>query len=204
MSDKTQQLLDEINAENGYGVLLLSQLDSVPDTLQFIVATTIYDEQADGLRDKTRYIVRALGVQEHRVSMGMFKSISITREHPLIYEDNTNPVGLFFRGTPDNANELILDIFQAYASTFGPWRQIPRYLNMSKPLVNLVSGGGDLLGEMPKPLAERMEKVLQHHKLETKLMEGKHPDGTPKVKALLMDESYVVALDFSVDELGKA
>lgn len=204
MPDKTQQLLDQINAETGYGVLLLSQMDGIPDTLQFIVATTEYDEQADGLRDRTRYVVRALGVQEHRISLGMFKSISITRDHPLIYEDNTDPVGVFFRGMPDNANELVLDIFQAYASTFGPWRQIPRYLNMNRPLVELVSSGGELLGEMPKPLAERMEKVLQHHKLETKLMQGKHPDGTPTVKALLMDDSYVVALDFSVDELGKA
>lgn len=203
MPDKTRQLLDEVNTDNGYGVLLIAQIDAVPETLQLMIATTEYDAQVDGLRDKTRYVVRALGVQEHRLSLGMFKNLVVTQDHPLIYEMNTDPVALFFRGTPQNPNELVLDIFQGYASTFGPWRQIPRYLNVSKPLVDLVSSGGDLLGEMPQPLAERLEKILQHHRLETKLMNGKHPDGTPKVKALLLDDSYVVALDFSVDEMGK-
>jgi len=201
---KLEQLLAEINTENGYGVFLMAQMDGVPDTLQFVVATTEYDAEVDGLRDKTRYVIRCIGVQEHRISVGMFRTMRVETDHPLLYEINSKPVGVFFRGTPDNASELVLDIFQGYASTFGPWRQIPTYLNTSKPLLDLVSRGGDLLGEMPKELAQAMEKVLGHHNLEAKLIEGERPAGTPIVKALLLDESYVVAMDFSVDELGKA
>ncbi len=200
---KLQQLMDEINDENGYGVFLMAQMDSVPDTLQFVIATTEYDAAVDGLRDKRRYVLRCLGVQEHRVSVGMFKTLRVEKDHPLTYEINSLPIGVFFRGEPDDPHELVLDIFQAYATTFGPWRSIPRYLNTSRPLVDLVQSGGDLLGEMPGQLAERIEKVLQHHNLETKLIEGEKQSGTPTVKALLLDDSYVVAMDFSVDELGK-
>lgn len=200
--NKQDQLLAELQGDNHYGVLLMAQMDAVPETVQLVVATTVMDEAAGGLRDQGRYVIRALGVREHRLSVGMFANLRLLAEHPLLYEYNTNPVGVFFRGTPENPNALVLDIFQAYASTFGPWRQIPTYLNLNKPLVALVSDGGDVLGEMPKPLAEQMAKVLEHHHLETKLIEGKRAE--PKLKALLLDDSYILALDFSVDELGKA
>ncbi|GAB4314542.1 MAG: hypothetical protein Kow00117_06780 [Phototrophicales bacterium] len=200
-----QQLMDEVNTEQGYGVFLMAQMDSAPDTLQFIIATTEFDETVNGLRDKHRYIVRCIGVQEHQIMLGMFKHISLHQkeEHPLLYQYNTTPVGLFFRGNPTNVNELILDVFQGYASTFGQWRHIPDYLNVSKPLVDVFSSGGDLVGEMPKPLADRLDKILKHHQLETKIIEGERHKEMPYMKALLLDESYVVAIDFSVDKLGK-
>lgn len=201
---KLQQLIDEISAENGLGVLLATQMDSVPDTLQFIIATTEVDEAANGLRDKNQYVLRAIGVREHKISVGMFRSIDTHNDHPLLYETNTKPVGVFFRGTPADSNELLVDIFQAYASTLQNWRQIPTYLNTSAPLLDILTSGGSLLGQMPKPVAERMEKVLQHHNLETNLQEGEIPAGTPTFKALMMDESYVVAMDFTADLLGKA
>jgi hypothetical protein len=197
------RITDEINRENGYGVFLLSQMDSVPETLQFIIATTEFDEEANGLRDRSRYVVRAIGVQEHRVSMGIFKGIGFKDDHPLLYAYNTAPVGVFFRGTADHPHELVLDIFQAYASTFGPWHHIPEYLNASKPLLDLVKSGGDLLGEMPRPLADQMETVLRHHGLETKLLEAEN-NARPPMQVMLLDDSYVIAMDFSVDELGKA
>lgn len=200
-----QQLMDEVNTEQGYGVFLMAQMDSTPDTLQFIIATTEFDESVNGLRDKRRYIVRCIGVQEHHLTLGIFKHMSLHQkeEHPLLYQYNSQPMGLFFRGNATNANELVLDVFQGYASTFGQWRHIPDYLNVSKPLVDIFSGGGDLVGEMPKPLAERLDKVLKHHQLETRIIEGERHKEMPYMKALLLDESYIVAIDFSVDELGK-
>lgn len=199
---KREQMLEELAGENDYGVLLMAQMDSVPDTIQFVVATTTHDEAAGGLRDKNRYVVRAVGVQEHQLSVGMFKSARLLDDHPLLYEYNKEPAALFFRGQPDDANELVLDIFQGYATTFGPWRQMPTYLNLNRPLVEMVKSGGDLVGQMPRPLADRLAKAFEHHGCETKITSDKreHPD----CKALLLDESYIVALDFSVDLLGKA
>lgn len=206
---KQEQLFSEMAAENAVGVLLMVQMDAVPETVQIVVATTVYDEQAGGLRDQSRYVIRAIGVQEHQVSVGIFHKLQILDDHPLIYQHNTTPVGLFFRGTPDDVNALMVDLLQAYASTFGPWRQIPQYLNTSRPLLTLLSSGGDLLGEMPGPLADNLVKALEQHGLETKIVAGQSPleadehGRTQLMKALILDDSYFVAMDFVVEQLGK-
>jgi hypothetical protein len=205
---KRNKMLKEINGENSLGVFLMAQMDGVPDTIQLMVTTADYDKEIDGLREKGHYIIRALGVREHKISVGMFNNLVFNKgdEHPLLYGYNAKPMGVFFRGRPDNATELVLDIFQGYASTFGPWRQMPEFLNVSKPLLNLVRDGGDMLGQMPFPLAKRMEKALQHHSLETNLIEAKLEEGhevPPQMELLLLDNSYVVAINFSVEEMGK-
>lgn len=199
---KTEQLIEEISRENGYGVLLMAQMDSVPETLQFVIATTEYDDEAQGLRDNSRYIVRAVGVQEHRVSMGIFGHIRFPESHPLLYQYNEQPVGLFFRGSPDQPQELLLDLIQAYSGVMQEWRHIPTYLNMQQPLADLVRSGGGLLGEMPASLADGLERALQHHGLETHRVAGEKSDG-PAMKLMLLDDSYVLAMDFTIEELGK-
>ena len=196
---KREQLLQELRVEDDLGVLLMAQMDGVPDTVQVMVTSTKFDAESNGLREINHYVIRCIGVREHQISVGMFNSIRFLDTHPLLHQYNEDAVGVMFRGKVDNPNELILDIFQAYASTFGAWRHIPDYLNMAEPLIDLVSSGGGLLGQMPMSLATRMKKVLEHHKLETNLVEAKQD--TPPVKVLLMDESYVVAMDFTVEEL---
>lgn len=198
---RRDQFLADLAGDDDYGVLLLAQMDGVPDTLQCVVATTRHDATAGGLIDKHRYVIRAVGVQEHRLSVGMFKSARLLDDHPLLYEYNRPPAALFFRGQPDDAHALVVDLFQGYASTFGPWRQLPTYLNVTKPLTDLVQGGGDLVGQMPKPLAEQLAKAFERHGTETKITEDKPPQ--PPQKLLLLDESYIVATTFSIDLLGQ-
>lgn len=206
---KREQLLNELSGENAVGILLMVQMDGVPETLQLVVVTTEFDEKAGGLRDKGRYVIRAIGVHEHQFSVGAFQSLRFVDDHPLLYQHNTTPVGLFYRGQVNDVNALLVDVFQAYATTFGPWRQIPTYFNVSKPLFNLLTSGGDLLGEMPKPLAERLVKVLEQHNLETKMIAGESPEESDEhgrsqfMKALIIDESFVIALDFTVEFLGR-
>lgn len=199
-----ETMLAEIQAENGFGVLLLAQMDGVPDTVQLMIATTEFDESVNGLRDKSRYLVRAIGVQEQRVSVGIFKSALVKAEadHPLLYEYNTPPAALFFRGETQNPDALLLKVFQAYSQVFGPWRQVPTYLNTGKPLMDVFTGGGDLVGEMPQPLADTLVKVFESEQLETKVMAGQRAAEMPAQKVLLLDDSYVVAADFSVEALG--
>ncbi len=207
--DKKDQLIADFSKEKAVGFLLMAQLDAVPETIQLVVAATELDESVGGLRERANYVIRAIGVVEHRLSLGQFATLRFADDHPLLYPYNDVPCGLFFRGMPDDPNALLVDILQAYATTFGPWRQIPDYLNQSKPLFNLLTSGGDLLGEMPKKLADNLVKALEAHKLETKVIEGagldKDEHGRSQLrKVLLLDDSYAIALDFSVDILGKA
>jgi hypothetical protein len=206
---KREQLLKQLQAEDDYGVFLMAQMGGGPNELQLIIQTARYDSGADGLRPQGQYVIRALGVQEQRISLGMFGKLEFVAEHPLLYVHNTTPTAVFFRGQPGDANELLLDISQAHASTFGPWRHFPDYINVAQPLTTFLASGGGLLGEMPEPLAERLVKVLDHHGLEHKLINGEQRDGDDgresgiKQKLLLIDDSYVIAMDYSVEELGK-
>jgi hypothetical protein len=198
------QLLDEINAPQGYGVFLMIQMDAVPDTLQLMIATTEFDEEANGLRDKARYLVRAIGVQEHRISVGIFSGAQhkADEDHPLLYQYNSQPVGLFYRGQLQDPNALLLSLIQTYSSVFGDWRHVPDYLNTSKPLMEVFTSSGDLVGQMPEPLAKALAPVFEKQQAETKIIPGEKPKEAPPQKLLLLDDSYIVAMDFSVEKLG--
>ncbi|MCU0476264.1 MAG: hypothetical protein MUC99_09170 [Anaerolineae bacterium] len=206
---KRDQLLADLAPDNHYGVLVMAQLDAVPETVQLVIATTQEDPATGGLRDLNRYLVRVLGVVEQRTSLGLFATLQVVDEHPLTLRYNHPTVALFFRGTPDHPDSTAMDILQAYASTLQGWHHPPMYLNPEQPLVSLLQSGGGLLGEMPKPLADALEPVLQAHGLETKQFadEGVNQDEhgrSQKRKALLLDDSYLVALDLSVERLGRA
>jgi hypothetical protein len=210
---KRDQLLSQLEGERHYGILLVAQMGGVPNEVQIIIETAEYDEAVRGLRPQGNYIIRALGVREHRITLGVFGSLKFLDDHPLLYHHNTPRVAVHFDGKPQNMDELVLDISQAYVSTFGPWRHLVEMeddLNRTKPLVDLLSSGFGLLGTMPKPLAERMARVLEHHKVNTSLAEDTsfetvddHGRST-LMKLLLIDNSYIVALDFSVEQLGKS
>ena len=209
---KREQLLSQLEGERQYGVLLVTQMGGVPNEIQLMVETAEFDEEAQGLRPQGNYIIRALGVREHRITLGVFGSLKFLDDHPLLYHHNTPRVAVHFDGKPKDMNELVLDISQAYVSTFGPWRHLVEMdddLNRTKPLVDLLTAGYGLLGTMPKPLAERMARVLAHHNVNASLAEDasfetEDEHGRSKlVKLLLIDHSYVIALDFSVEQLGK-
>src|SRR4051794_23305858 len=121
---RRDQLIGELQNEGDYGVLLVAQMGGVPNELQLIVETAKYDASVEGLRPQHDYTIRVLGVREHRVNLGVFGSLAFIDDHPLLYHHNTPRVALYFNGKPDDVNELVLDISQAYVSTFGRWRHL--------------------------------------------------------------------------------
>ena len=203
------QLLQELAGENEVGVLLLAQMGGVPNELQLFIQTAFYDEAAGGLRERSNYIIRVLGVREHRLSVGLFGTLFFADPHPILLHHNEPKFAVDFEGQPGDVNELVLDIRQAYASTFGPWRELAGDINRERPLVDLLTSGGGRLGTLPKSAAERMLRVLEHHGLQG------HLDGDPERaasdehgrsmlwKLLGIGNSYFVALDFAVDTMGK-
>jgi hypothetical protein len=209
---KREQLFSQLQGEQDYGVLLVAQMGGAPNEVHLIVETARYDQAVEGLRPTGDYVIRALGVREHRVSMGVFGRLALLDDHPLLYHANTPRTAVHFDGKPQDVHELVLDISQAYVSTFGPWRNLIDMqddLNRSKPLVDLLLSGFGLLGTMPKPLAERMARVLAHHHIRATLNEEAGFETVDEhgrsrlLKLLLLDQSYVIALDFAVDEMGK-
>jgi hypothetical protein len=211
--DARELLLADLQGENDYGVLLVAQMGGVPNELQLIIETARYDASVEGLRPQHDYVIRVLGAREHRVSLGVFGKLAFVDDHPLLYHHNTPKVAVYFDGKAANVNELVLDISQAYVSTFGPWRHLvdmAEDINRALPMVDLLQSGYGLLGTMPKPLAERLQKVLAHHDVNCSLSEDatfhtEDEHGRSRIaKLLLIDQSYFVALDFAVERMGKA
>ena len=207
----TEQFFADMAGENRQVALLLAQVGASPTELQLITQIAEYDEAASGLRPIKSYIIRVLGVLEHRVvNFGTtVNEVQILEEHPLLYEYTQKPTAVFFRGDVPNPDALVMDIAQAHATTFFPWRHFPHYLNTEQSLKSLVEAGGGLLGQMPAPLANSLIKVLEHHGLEHKIAEGepyiKQHDNPAllqtALKVLLFGKSYFVAYGFSIQEM---
>lgn len=208
----TEQFFADLAGENRQIALLVAQVGASPNELQLITQVAEYDETAGGLRPIKSYIIRVLGVLEHHiVNFGMtVNNVQFLDEHPLLYEYTEKPTAVFFRGEVDNADSVVMDIAQAHAMTFYPWRHFPQYLNTEQSLASLFEAGGGLLGQMPAPLAQRIVSVLEHHQLEHKLAEGepyikKHDNPAllqTGLKVLIFGESYFIAYGFSIQEMA--
>lgn len=205
-----EKLLAELQGENDIGVLLMAQMGGIPNELHLFIQTAQYDESVKGLRERAGYVIRVLSVREHRLSLGLFNRLFFAVQHPILLHHNEPRVQVLFEGYPADVHELVLDISQAHASTFGPWRELAADINREKPLVDLLKSGGGLLGDMPKTAALRMAKVLEHHGMVAKLLgaEAERPPtdehGRSTLwKLLAVGDSYFVALDFAVDQMGK-
>ncbi len=203
------QLFEELQGENQVGILLMAQMGGVPNELQLFIQTAEYDEAAQGLRERNNYLLRVLSVREHRLSLGLFGSLFIAEQHPILLHHNEPKPDVHFEGQPADINELVLDIHQAYASTFGPWRELAADINREKPLVDLLREGSGRLGTMPQTAAERMLRVLAHHNLKgwlagESVRENTDEHGRSTLWKLLgVGDSYFVALDFAVDRVGR-
>ncbi|MBK8025492.1 MAG: hypothetical protein IPK19_29880 [Chloroflexi bacterium] len=209
-----EQFFSDLSGEADLGMLLLTQMGGAPNEIHAIVETAEYDAEANGLRPKGGYAVRALGVIEHRVHLGMFEHARLCEnaDHPLLYHHNTPRVAVHFDGTAKDVNELALDISQAYVSTFLNWRHLVDHaddINRALPLIDLLQRGYGLLGTMPRPLAERMGRVLAHHGIGVSLSEDvsfatQDEHGRSRLaKLLLLDEAYFIAFDFSFERMGQ-
>jgi hypothetical protein len=206
---KRDLLLSDLKAENGVGVLLAVQMGGTPNELQLMVQTGQIDREKQGIRPRRQFTVRAIGVEEHRLSLGLFGALFFADEHPILFHHNLPRAAIHFTGKPADVHELVLDIHQAWVSTFGPWRELIADINHHAPLTTLLQSGAGQLGVMPVPAAERMGRVLAHHGLQTRLeplerYTDSDEHGRSRLYKLLgIDDSYIIALDYTVEEMGK-
>jgi hypothetical protein len=208
--DQTDQhfpkLLEALAPEDNLGILLAMQMGGTPQEVQLILQTTEFDEEKEALKITGQYVVRAIGVVEHRASVGFFQSIALSQQNPLLYSHNEKLMQVYFRGTPENIDSLMIDINQLYGQTYGiydPNRRMIEELNMTRPLGTLLSSGQGLLGTMPEPFAHKMAKVLERHNMASNFIEDTEthrPEGIT-FQVLAMDDSYFIAQLFSAEPI---
>ena len=204
-----EQLNQDLHGEDKLGILLMVQMGGVPEELQLMIQTVTVDTTNETLREGNAYIIRVLGVREHRVSLGLFRSMFWASDHPILYHHNAPQWQLDFEGVPSNVSDLIVDLQATYGATFGPWRDIAQDLNRTMPLFKLLEEGKGTLGTFPKPVVERFIKVLEHHWMQAHTQEtypAPQPDTKMKgfkdqLSLLGIDDSYFIAYSFMVDSV---
>jgi hypothetical protein len=180
-------------------------MGGTPQEVQVILQTAEYHEDKDALHPAGQYIVRAIGVREHRLSVGLFGAMVLADENPLLFPHNEKIMQVYFKGQTENIDSLLIDINQLYAQTYGrydPFRRMADELNPTMPLATLLNSGSGLLGEMPEPFANTVGQVFERHGLKTNFIESDDHRPPEPFRLLVMDDSYLVAQMFSADPMG--
>ena len=198
------QIIETLRDENRLGVILAAQMGGTPEEVQLILQTTAFDEEQQGLIPDKTFVIRCLGVQEHRVSLGLFNTIIYVEEHPLLWNHNYAFKQIYFRGTPDDVNDLMLDLNQLYGAQYGPFRTLADNINRSLPLSKLLLSGHGLLGEMPEPMAEKVQALFEKHGMTIKLVDTELKEPPVKFSLLVLDDSFFIAQLYSVEPMKKS
>jgi hypothetical protein len=212
MPDRAR-LLEDVAHADGHVATLVAQVGAAPNELQLVLETARLDVARGGLLPQNAYIVRALGVLEHRISgLGMTAGdLAIHEQHPLLGVYVEPVVAVFFRGQARDVPALVAAIVAAHRAVLGDWRPFPQFLADEVPLAEHLAGGGGLLGQMPATLASEIVPLLVAAGLEVKQAEEQayvdrhdHPAlRAQRPKALVIGESWVVAYDFAVDGMRR-
>lgn len=195
------EITETLSDENRLGVILAAQMGGTPEEVQLILQTTSFDAEQQGLKPDETFVIRCLGVQEHRVSLGLFNTIIYVEDHPLLWNHNFAFKQIYFRGTLDDANDLMLDLNQLYGASYGPFRTLADNINHSLPLGTLLMSGHGLLGEMPEPMAEKVKTLLENHGLSVRFVDTELKAPPTKFSLLVMDDSFFIAQLYSAEPM---
>ena len=205
MTNKPDQILNELVAEleidHVIGILLAVQMGATPQELQLVVQSADYDEETHAVTAKQGYVIRGIGVQEHRLSVGMFNRFIVIEDHPLLWNHNERYKQIYFNGTSEDADGFMLELNQLYGQHYGNMRNLADNINRMAPLGTLLGRGSGLLGEMPVPMAEKVKDLLERYGYEVNLLDSEQKDPPLQFKLLVIDDSYFIAQMYSVDYL---
>lgn len=196
-----EKLIETLHDDHKLGLILLAQMGGTPEEVQMMVQIADYDEEKDAIKpDPKVYLLRCLGVQEHRLSLGFFNRMVLVEDHPLLWHHNFPFQQIYFRGEPTNIDELMLALSQLYGQLYGKFRNLADDLNLAVPLGTLLAGGYGLLGEMPLPLANTVKSLLEQYGLTVNFVESE-TDEPPGFKLLVMDDTYFIGQIFNAEPL---
>lgn len=202
MPDQTLiSIIETLSASDKIGVLLMAQMGATPQEVQFILQTADYDEETYTVTTGDTFIIRCIGVEDHRISVGMFIRLIVTDDHPVLWNYNEQFQQIYFKGTPDNVDGLMLELNQLYGQHYGEARNLAQDINRMAPLETILTRGSGLLGEMAGPMAEKVKALFERHGLEVNLLASEQEEPPIKHSLLVMDDSFVIAQMFSADQV---
>lgn len=191
------QLVRELQADNALGLLLAAQLGNTPSELTLVVRTTYLDAASGGLRPIGYYTIQMTSLVEHKMSLGPFNHAAALDDHPLLYHHNAPGVRVFVTSPADDPQTVMDQLEEAHYQMFGQWRSLGDDLNKRTEPQEVLQTGLGVIGEMPKPFAEVVSKLLTDQHIQNNLVEGDPKIG--RFQLMAFDNSYFVARVFQVE-----
>ncbi|MBL0388593.1 hypothetical protein JJB07_18470 [Tumebacillus sp. ITR2] len=126
------------------------------------------------------------------------EDLNVYQDHVLLWKANQEQAQLFFKGTPQNTNELVGELYIKHQEVTQGWIPFGTFLN--GPLEWLIKGGDGLLASGPLPLLQVYQTVLNSFGISTSLL-SKGKTHQP-YQVLVFATSYVVAKEFQFEMMA--
>jgi hypothetical protein len=112
---------------------------------------------------RERWELRCRDVRNTRIeSRDGGAMLSYADEHPALLPHTSPVFELYFRGTCDDADRVVGQLFQAHREVVGHWFEFEDFLNGSSP-AELLRGGYGRLAAGPKDLIDRYAEVMRRN-----------------------------------------
>jgi hypothetical protein len=191
-------IVHDLQAENAVGLLLVAQLGSSPSEMLLVVRTVIHDPAVGGLRPLNQYVIKLVGLVEHKISLGLFNHLALVEDHPLLHHHNAPNVRIYLSSAAADPDTVLGEIEDTHFEMFGRWRELGDDLNHRIAPHELLKAGMGTLGEFPAPFADALCEVLKTHDISYTATPGEQKIG--RCYLLAFDNSYLIARGFTVEQ----
>jgi hypothetical protein len=131
-------------------------------------------------------------------------------DHPAITQFTDPQVMLHFKGRAKSAPKLIIDLWDVHKKVADDWIPFETYINNSRKLQELISGGYGLLADGPRFLIDEYERVLKNHSIRPsrtkevpykRWIENRFEPIIKPVAMIHFGESFIIAKKFEAEKL---
>ncbi|MBI4987354.1 MAG: hypothetical protein HZC23_00915 [Rhodocyclales bacterium] len=198
MKDLLNRLSTEFDDVDGW--IRIVDADWVADDLRLNVSIKFGDELEPELWE-----VECGGVVEERLSSDGAEALTLKPDSPLLMPYTEPEVDLMFSENTLTPEFLLGAVFSCCVETMGKPEYISKFLNLRPTVHGIARSGYGLLGRFPEPVAKAILSSLGTQPIKLKALPRGVPKrwtgsefvSYPKLNALVIGESYVIAESFS-------
>ena len=159
-------------------------------------------DEGQGGRPLAHWIVRCFEVGEHMLCDADGGGLQVSgSDHPVVRQHLDPRTSLFFGASPTPGSDVVGGLFSAHRDLVDDWIAFDRYLNLSRPLEELLVSGSGMIATGPRFLLQAYANVLDRAGMEASLVDVAKAQRVPPLHVAHLGESYVVARRFEAERL---